>query len=321
MSKSNFSELQSNQLIRDAIRKIALRGVVSNDTGAVKGTGKVTGYVAKIHKDGELAGTVDVQEYTTLAMDEAGDMQMGYHEGVLISALQDNSKGMVIIPKMYSEVVLSQDPETGTEYVSMFSHVDVIQLDSHDTISVGVKEREEFKVDDEDSPDVDELEETGVFTNTIYKKDSIVSEVQAAKDDKNSHVKQTMDGTQIKQEIGDNKTNITADGKGVHIDHDKTKLELGDSEATMTQGSSKIKVTDGTVYVGSDSGTDDAVLGGALADVLMDLCGYLAQVKTTTQLGPQPFINMAQFVALKSKIQAAKAAHNNFLTKKVQIQK
>ena len=66
MHKNSFSDLQSNQIIRDAIRKIALRGIVSPNTGAVRGTGKVTGYVAKIHKDGELAGTVDVKVCSSL---------------------------------------------------------------------------------------------------------------------------------------------------------------------------------------------------------------------------------------------------------------
>lgn len=320
MHKNSFSDLQSNQIIRDAIRKIALRGIVSPDTGAVRGTGKVTGYVAKIHKDGELAGTVDVQEYTQLAMDEAGEMKMGYHEGVLISALQDNSQGMVIIPKMYSEVVVSKDADTGVEYVSMFSHVDVIQLDSHESVVIAVREREEYQADDEEGHDVEELEPTGVYAKTSYTKDTISTQVVGEADNDEKTTQQLINGgSAVLNAAG--KTIVTSDAQGHHVTHDKTKLELGDSEATLQQDSSKVKVTNGTVYVGSDSGTDDAVLGGALCDVLMDLCGYLAQVKTTTQLGPQPFINMAQFIALKSKIQSAKASHSNFLTKKVQIQK
>ncbi len=121
--------MNSNAIIRDAIRRIALKGIVNNATGAVRGTGRVSGYVAKIHDDesDELFGTIDVQEYVQLAVDENDEMQMGYHEGVLLSAIQDNSKGYVIVPKLYSEVLVSHDSDSGTEYVSMYSHVDLRQ--------------------------------------------------------------------------------------------------------------------------------------------------------------------------------------------------
>ena len=144
MTKKKHPDLSSNQIIREAIQKIALHGLVNKSTGTIRDTGKTVGFVAKIHTDGELAGTIDVQEYYSLSMESNDDKKIGYHEGVYLSALQDNANGLLIIPKLYSEVVISIDPETKTEYVSMFSHVDVIQLDSHDTITVGVREREEF---------------------------------------------------------------------------------------------------------------------------------------------------------------------------------
>ncbi|MBO5012489.1 MAG: hypothetical protein J6C57_00440, partial [Paludibacteraceae bacterium] len=152
MTKKKHPDLSSNQIIREAIQKIALHGLVNKSTGTIRDTGKTVGFVAKIHTDGELAGTIDVQEYYSLSMESNDDKKIGYHEGVYLSALQDNANGLLIIPKLYSEVVISIDPETKTEYVSMFSHVDVIQLDSHDTITVGVREREEFDEGSEDSP-------------------------------------------------------------------------------------------------------------------------------------------------------------------------
>lgn len=316
-----ISNLSENQTIREAIQKIALRGLVDPSTNTVHNTGRTIGYVCKIHSDesDELFGTVDVQEYNNVAMESTDDVQIGFHEGVRLSALQDNSKGMVIIPKLYSEVVIVTDPVTNTEYVSMVSHVDVIQLDSHDTITVGVKERKEFDVNDENSPDIDELEETGVYTRTTYQKASIKHEVQD-KDSKNKS-SQTMDGSQIYSVVGDDESSSTISHDKVNLKHKKSELELNDNEGTLTSGSSKVKVENGTVYVGSDSGTDDAVLGSQLADVLMDILNYISQIKTTTQLGPQPPLNMAQFIALKSKINSFKSSHSGFLTKKVQIQK
>lgn len=321
MTRKLHSDLSQNQTIREAIRKIALRGLVDPSTNTVHDTGRITGYVCKIHSDesDELFGTVDVQEYQTMAFESTDDMPVGLHEGVLLSAMQNNMNGMVIIPKLYSEVTIVADPESHTEYVSMFSHVDIIQLDSHDTITVGVREREPFDESDEESPDVNELEETGVFTQTTYKKNSIVSQVQD-EDDKNKS-SLSMDGNQIYAVVGDAESEYLQSHDKIQAKHDKAELELNGSESTIKFGNSKVKVEDGTVYLGSDSGTDDAVLGGQLADILMDIVGYISQIKTTTQLGPQPPLNMAQFIALKAKINSFKSSHSGFLTKKVQVQK
>ena len=304
--KKHLTDHSSNEMIREAIRSIALKGIVNRQTGIVRGTSKVTGFVAKIHtdEDDELFGTIDVQEYADWSIAESEDAKIGYHEGVLLTAIQKDTQGYIIIPKLYSDVLVSKDPETGNEYVTMFSHVDLIQLDSHEKISIGVREREEYKPDDENAPDIHELELTGVQTNTIYEKDKILTTVQG--EDEENKVSQTIDSTQIAQVIGDN----------------KTTLDLNDDEAIIAQGKSKVKVIDGVVYIGSDSGTDDAVLGQQLATILSDLVGYLGQMMTPTMMGPQPPANViASFISLKAKIQSFASSHSGFLTNKVQIQK
>lgn len=319
MTTNKHAGLSSNQVIREAIQKIALHGLVNPSTGVVRDTGKVTGYVAKIHTEGELAGTIDVQEFASLSMEENTDMKIGYHEGVYLSAIQDNSNGLLIIPKLYSEVTISMDPESKIEYVSMFSHVDVIQLDSHEKITVGVTEREEFDASDEESPDIHELPETGVFSKTTYTKDSIITEVQG--EDKANHTQQSIDSEQFAVIVGDDKSSVSIDQKQIQFKHNKAETVLGENSHSSVFGSSAVEIEDGTVFVGSKSGTDDAVLGGELATILMDMLDYVSQIKTTTQLGPQPPLNMAQFIALKSKIMSFKSSHSGFLTKKVQIQK
>lgn len=319
MTTNKHAGLSSNQVIREAIQKIALHGLVNPSTGVVRDTGKVTGYVAKIHTEGELAGTIDVQEFASLSMEENTDMKIGYHEGVYLSAIQDNSNGLLIIPKLYSEVTISMDPESKTEYVSMFSHIDVIQLDSHEKITVGVTEREEFDESDEESPDINELPETGVFSKTTYTKDSIITEVQA--EDKANHTQQSINSEKFEVIVGDDKSSVAIDQKQIQFKHNKAETILGENSHSSVFGSSAVEIEDGTVYVGSKSGTDDAVLGGELATILMDMLDYVSQIKTTTQLGPQPPLNIAQFIALKSKIMSFKSSHSGFLTKKVQIQK
>lgn len=321
-AKKHLTDHSSNEMIRDAIRSIALKGVVNRNSGVVKGTSKVTGYVVKIHSDesDELFGTIDVQEYADWSIAETEDAKFGYHEGVLLTAIQRDQQGYIIIPKLYSDVIVSKDPETDNEYVTMFSHVDLIQLDSHEKISIGVREREAYVPDDENAPDVHELALTGIQTSTVYEKDKIQTSVQGQ--DSANKVSQVIDSTQISQIIGDNKTSSTLNQDGANITHDKSKLDLNDNESTLTMGNSKVKVEDGTVYVGSESGTDDAVLGQQLATILSDLVGYLGQMMTPTMMGPQPPANvLASFISLKAKIQSFASSHSGFLTKKVQIQK
>lgn len=314
---------RNNDLIKKAIQRIALQGHVDPSSGVWHDSARITGYIAKIHDDesDELFGTVDVQEYNTRAfVQEENDVQFGYHEGVYLSALQNNKEGYLIIPKLYSEVTIALDPESRKEYVVMFSHVDLIQLDSHDKISIGVREREEFD-NDEDGDDIDELELTGVATNVAFTKDSITTTVVADKDGKNT-VTQVMDADGLKQTIGDDKSSQTMTQQEIVLEHDKANLTLDDSQAKIEMGKSAVVVEDGTVYVGSKSGTDDAVLGQQLASILSDLVGYLGQMMTPTMMGPQPPANvLGNFIALKAKIQSFASSHSGFLTQKVQIQK
>lgn len=283
-NKKHLTDHSSNEMIREAIRSIALKGVVNRNTGTVRGTSKVTGFVAKIHTDesDELFGTIDVQEYADWSIAESEDAKIGYHEGVLLTAIQKDNQGYIIIPKLYSDVLVSKDPETDNEYVTMFSHVDLIQLDSHEKISIGVREREEYKPDDENAPDIHELELTGIQTNTTYEKDKISTTVQG--EDDGDKVSQIIDSTQIAQIVGDDKTSSTMTQDGFNVTHDNTTLDLNDDEATLVKGKSKVKVTDGTVYVGSENSTDDAVLGQQLATILSDLVGYLGQMMTPTMM-------------------------------------
>lgn len=325
--KKHLTDHSANEMIREAIRKIAFKGIVDRQTGALKGTSKVTGYVAKIHTDeeDELFGTVDVQEYQSWDANGAEDMGIGYHEGVLLTAIQRDTNGYIIIPKLYSEVLVTKDPATGNEFVTMFSHVDLIQLDSHEKIVVGVREREEFKPDDEEAPDIHELELTGIQSTTEYAKD--VVKTSAITDAKAKHVatqvigKDPADGLEIKHDVSEKSTSTLTEDK-IELKHDKASATLDDSQAKLEMGNSSVTVEDGTVYVGSKQGTDDAVLGQQLASILSDLVGYLGQMMTPTMMGPQPPTNtVPKFMALKAKIQAFASSHSGFLTKKVQIQK
>lgn len=315
-NRKHESGVGGENALREAIRKIALQNIADPKNGAVYGARRISGYVAKVNDD----LTVDVQEYLDEA-DFKGE-KIGYHEGVYLSAIQSNPNGYVIVPKLYSEVVIVKDPVTKTEYVSMYSHVDVIQLESSDTVTIGVVEREDLDLDSDDSPDVDELEATGLSGKTTYSKDSVKTEVIDEDNEKDSFVEVKADSVDMSVSDGDEST--------VHIDKDKIELERGGSKTTMEDdantmenGNEKVKVTNSVVYLGSDSGTSHAVLGEELADILSDILGYCASIKTATILGPQPVLppTIVQFNLLKTKISVWKSTVSNFLTKKVEVQK
>lgn len=167
----------------NAVRNAAMKGNMDS-RGAIYGTRKIVGYVCNVHglddEDKDLRGTIDVQEYEY----EQGDSQyegVGHHKGVLCSAIQNNKSGYYVMPTMYSDVIIVQDPVTMEEYVLMCSHVDIIQLQSHQSIKVSVVETEEFQEsgeEDDDTPDYDELAETGNASCTEYDKEKIVHSVK-----------------------------------------------------------------------------------------------------------------------------------------------
>lgn len=298
MNARKNTRIGSTQTIGDAIKKIALHGVVSS-SGAVTGTARTSGYVAKVHtsEDDDLIGTVDVQEYIANSISNSSGAQ-GYHEGVYLSALQNNDSGLVIVPKQYSEVVIAADPATKREYVVMVSHVDVIQLESHEEVSIGVTETEEFDVTDEDGPDVDELEATGNATHTSYTKSSAIT-------------------SSVSTDTGSSET-ITP--SSITLTHEDSSVTLDDSKVELKQSDETVTVQGDGVYVGSTSSTEHAVLGESLADILMEMLEYISQITTSTMLGTQPPINVASFISLRAKISAYKSATTNFLTDKVNIQ-
>lgn len=335
--KTNTGPGNSTSIV-DAIRKIALQGIADPDKNIVFGAKRVTGYVAKINDN----KTVDVQEY--LDAEETKDgVQEGYHEGVWLSALESNPNGYLIVPKLYSEVVIAKDPVSLTEYVVMYSHVNIIQLEASESVTVGVVEREELNLNDDGSPDVDELEATGVYGKTSYSKDEVRTEAVDEEGGLSGRTTHTKD--EVKTEVVDDGGKSTTldmksnsfdlevsdgDESTMHMDKSKIELERGkskttlkDSENTMENGNEKVKVTNTVVYVGSDSNTSHAVLGEELADILIDVLDYCSQIKTTTMLGPQPVLppTIIQFIALKTKISIWKSAVTQFLTRKVEIQK
>lgn len=194
-----------------AMRNNALKGRVDN-LGRAYGTKKVSGYVCRQHgfddEDESLRGTVDVQEFGYDPDDEDDYISgAGYHVGVFCSAINENKDGVWLMPSMYSEVVIVQDPATMMEYVLMCSHVDEAQLKVHKSIRLGVTETEEFK-EGEDGEDFNELPETGNATSTDYDKDQILDTVKTKGGEVT--VRKTVEGVEISAK--DSVVTVRSDG-------------------------------------------------------------------------------------------------------------
>lgn len=229
--------------VRRAISAIAKKGNTDLD-GALRGTRKIVGYVCAVHEEGELAGTVDVQEYN-FEHDEYQDAKTRHHRGVLLSAIQDNTGGVFIVPMLFSEVVIVQNPTDGHEYVLMYSHAKRIQMAAHEDIEIGVTEVEEF-VETEDGleKDFDELEPTKNKTSTHYDATSIVDHIVSPDDEEGFKEEKTVEHKIIT--VGN--TKITIDGDNVLIETTgKVQYKVGETIITEEDGKVSVKTEDVSV--------------------------------------------------------------------------
>lgn len=231
----------------EAVQQISGRGI-KDFRGNVIGTQKIFGYVSAIHDgnvdDEALKWTVDVAEYK---YDPDFPDSGFYHEGCLITAIRDNKEGVMMVPSLGSEVIVEVDPETNEEYVTMFSHVDIINLNSHKNINIAVVETEDIDTTTEDGDDYDELQKTGKSSVTKYDPDKIESEV-----------KDGDGGSKVAQSASKFSVNVCDEGG----------FEIGSDGIPHVNGSSK-----------------HLVLHEQLTSTLNSLCSALKTLKVDTTTG------------------------------------
>lgn len=275
----------SQRMIREAIRKIALgRSIDRVDmshcgTGGVGTARLIHGYVAKINnEDDEYLGTIDVGEFP----DETASSDPVIHKGVLLSGLQDNSGGFLIVPTLFSDVTIVTDAATKYAYVVNFSHADFIQILSHTESVIGVSETEELDAESNDSPDYDRLEKTGNESSTRYTAEAIQTLVKN-KNDKQAEI--TVNAENITQKIDKSEFNQTPDKLEQHVN------------------GTSIVVTDKKVTIGSEDASEPLVLGNELAQLMLDFITECSKIMTPTLMGTMPAVNSPNFPSLASKIQ------------------
>lgn len=227
------------------IKSTALRGQMDKE-GNLIGTRKITGYVALIHdeEDDELYGTIDVQEFN-FDYDEAEYEGEGYHEGVKLCATQLNDCGVLIVPLMFSEVVITQNPSDQEEYVIAWSHAKAVQIKSHETIQIGVVEHEQFNETEEGlDKDYNELEETGKKAITDYSAELIRDEI-------------SVDGEGLIQEKTSEKKTISVGDTKITIDGANVTIETS-GNVTFKIGGTTIDEKDGSVNIKTDNAKIEA---------------------------------------------------------------
>lgn len=290
-TKNKKSGSDSSQLlIKEAIRKIALGRSIDRINMSPGGTGGVGtarmihGYVAKIHDNpadaefAEYGGTIDVGEYP----DETASTGHIIHKGVLLSGVKDNSGGFLIIPTLFSDVTIVSDAGTKYMYVLNFSHADVIQINSHNEVTVGVRETEDLDPQSNDSPDYDELEPTGNETGTKYTATTVDT---VAKDKGGKHAAVHIDPEYINQKV------------------DKAEINLSAGKVETKVGGQTVTVTEQKITVGTEDATEPLVLGQQLAQLMMEFLTECTKIMTPTLMGTMPAINAPNFAPLMSKIQ------------------
>lgn len=285
----------SQHMIREAIRKIALgRSMERIDMAPIGTTGigtarMIHGYVAKIHNDPsdkeyeDYAGTIDVREFP----DETASSEPIIHKGVLLSGLKDDSGGFLIIPVLFSDVTIITDAATKYAYVLNYSHAELIQLTAHKETCIGVIETEELDPEDNNSPDYNELPETGNKTITRYTAESILT---CAINKKGKEAMTEVTPQKIRQQVDKSEINQTAD-----------KLE-------QKVGSTSLTIQDKKVTIGEETANEPLVLGNQLAQLMLEFLTECSKITTPTLMGTMPAMNIPNFASLTSKIQ-------NFLSK------
>lgn len=280
----------SGRMISEAIRKIALGRSLERVNMApvgMSGIGTarmIHGYVAKIHNDeGDeefevYGGTIDVGEFP----DETASSEPIIHKGVLLSGTKENNGGFLIIPTLFSDVTIVSDAATKYMYVLNFSHADIIYINSHNEVKVGVTETEELDPEDNDSPDYDELEKTGNESFTKYLAELIET------------VSRNKDGKEI---------TITITPESIIQTVDKSQVTQTTDKIIHKVGGTTIVIADKKITLGAEDASEPLVLGNELANLMMEFITECTKIMTPTLMGTMPAVNAPNFAPLTSKIQ------------------
>lgn len=180
------------------------------------------------------------------------------------------SRGRFVFPKLNSDVIVCQFDDNNDAYIAFTSHILEIQEI--------VDEQKVTKVEAVTTADpelADDVEVTGKYSQVTQDPTGFIEETTDGTD---STIKTTTKTGIV--------TEVTDGSDTVAVEHSKTEFKVGSGAGAY----------------------ESMVLGDTLATLLSDFLQGLVDMRITTQLGPQPALNVATFVNLKTQVDNIKSA-------------
>lgn len=276
--------MSSNESIKAAIRKIV-------EVSHMKAVEFLDCYVTHVYPEGdEDYGSIDVK-----TIKEQQEIK-----GVSLSALPENERGEIKIPTLLSEVTVAL-VNGGVGYVVEYSHIDKQIIDVNNSIKVGATGYEAPTNDE----DYDETDPTGFSSSTEHTPESIQDRVLDENNNKANTLNKTIDSSVSTLEDGSTSKSSTVTQTPINI-----KLDVGGSY--MEQTEQQTNVVSNKIVLGQEAAAQNAVLGAALKTFMTAFVDQVATITVTTSMGPQPILNAASVLALKSQVDTFLSQTNFF---------
>lgn len=261
-----------DEKIKKAIQAIIKAGDVSK-------VEIIKGFVSKVYPyDDENYGMVDF-----VSMDQTKVIPL-----VSISANEENKRGRIELPSEDSEITIAV-VDGGATYVLNFTHMSDVVYDVDNSIKIGATGVESV----DDNTDYDEVEETGDKSITEHTPEYINSSVESESGNTQNSLNRTSEATDSVVSDASNNTSISQTSEEVVVESGGGKISQNNSGTEVE--SSQIKLHNG-------GPVEKAVLGETLSTVLKAFIDQVGNIMTTTSMGPQPILNKAAVIAMKSQV-------------------
>jgi len=271
--------MNNNESIKNSIRRI----IAAGSTDAIE---FLDCYVTKVFQKGEDGyGTINVKTINS---------QLSI-EGVSLSAISENVRGELKLPTLLSEVTVAFiDGSSG--FVSKYSQIDSQIIDSNKELSIGVTGLD----DSTDEQDYDEVGFNGKKSNSDYTPESIVTTVSNI--DEEGGADELSDISMSSTSIVSSVSNNTA-SKSTSVTQSSTDVKIESESSSIDVDRTSVNVKSPTIKLSNGGATQNAVLGVALKTVMNAFIDQVGTITTTTAIGPQPILNAAMVIALKSQVE------------------
>ncbi|MEM6734476.1 MAG: hypothetical protein AAF620_00260 [Bacteroidota bacterium] len=257
--------------IRDSIKRI-----VDQEFPKLREEQVIIGDVVAVYDDpnGDGFGTIDVLPNNGSPI---------IYNSRLNATLEGITRGTVIFPKLFSQVVVLMQDSGQDSFVILCNHVNLVMQVSDREIISKVE-----RVTTENEEDFENFTLDGQDTEIAHDGHTVTISLKELNEDKDFIFQITKDNAKVTLREGDDDS---------YIDFvDKTRIDIKSNTIQL------VSEAGGTV--------EPMVLGATAAQLLADICEGLEQATVSTAIGTQPLINIATFTAIKNRIDDIKSTVN-----------